>query len=86
MFTENDDDKYQQWMEKVNDFLESGKTFCCCTSHSGSKKLVEVLDKMTVALVDLGLDGEADFGGDMDDDPFGAHNAPEEKSKPKVEI
>jgi hypothetical protein len=24
LFTENDDDKYQQWMEKVNDFLESG--------------------------------------------------------------
>lgn len=41
---------------------------------------------MASALVELGLDGEGDFGVDVEDDPFGGEPMQEEKNKPKVVI
>jgi ubiquitin-conjugating enzyme E2 Q len=70
LFTEESDDKFQQWMEKVNEAVESG-----------SFKLSAVLDKLVAAMGEVGLEqdvGGAEFGGD---DPFGGH--PEEKVKEK---
>jgi len=72
LFTEDGDDKFQQWMEKVNDFVESG-----------SFKLSAVLDKMVATMKEVGIEpeGAPDFG---DRDPFeSASNVPEEKTKAK---
>jgi len=57
LFTEDGDDKFQTWMEKVNEGVESG-----------SFKLSVVLDKIVGTLQEVGivLDGTADFGGDED--------------------
>jgi len=72
LFTEDGDDKFQQWMEKVNEGVESG-TF----------KLAVVLDKIVGALHEVGivLDGAAEFVGD--DDPQWPSSPTEENTKAK---
>jgi len=81
LFSEEEDDKMQQWLERLNDFLEAGE-----------KRLKDVLEKMIVAFADLGI--EADFGGephlegdfgDMEDDPFNVPEMRKEQTLDKVD-
>jgi len=73
LFTEDGDDKFQQWMEKVNEAIESGAT-----------RLSTVLDKMVSAMGEAGIElsGATDFGEDIDL-TGGWSGQPEERAKPK---
>jgi len=72
LFTEDGDDKFQQWMEKVNESVEAG-----------SFKLSSVLDKVVRVMREVGieLDNAApEFGGE---DPY--HEEKKEKALDKVD-
>jgi len=74
LFTEEGDDKFQQWMEKVNEAVESG-----------SFKLAGVLDKVVSILAEVGIEldgGAPDFGGG-EDDQWSSPQDKEEKGKGK---
>jgi len=59
LFTEDGDDKFQTWMERVNESIESG-----------AAKISVVLDKMVSVMDDVGIQvGAGDFPG-ADDDPY----------------
>jgi len=82
LFSEDDDSKMQQWLERVNDFLESG-----------DRRLKDVLDKMVAAFSDLGIEaggggdhGDLDFGDEMEGhDPFAAEPEKKKESLDKVD-